>query len=303
MLNIGIFYKEEDSEKMKPFLDKFKEINLTGTVYKMGKNWEAIDANELRFQLVNLTYIIIFPFESGFNSRWFSFLIGFSVGLEMPTCIYEEQNIEIPNYTKAFSVLKTQGELFGFIESKVAFWEQREKIRQAKIYFENMGITPNLKSLFKAVEDNNIDQLKYFMAIGFSVDEISERNLSLLISGIRSDKREIVDKLLEMGADPDLKTPTGDITPLMEACSKNKELLAKRLLEMNADPNKKNINGQTPLMLTMGHGNPNLVRLLIKYGADLSLKDSLDMTAEDYARVFNHEGAIGALKEDRKENL
>ncbi len=126
----------------------------------------------------------------------------------------------------------------------------------------------------------------------------------------------LADQLVRAGANPDAYEYLG-WTPLMIAVAEGHEKTARFLLEMGADPNKFNWRGRTPLMFASSYGFDRIaemliqsgadvnrtdldntpsalaiaakqgqlrtVRLLLKYGADFTIKDSTGRTAYDWA--------------------
>ncbi len=83
------------------------------------------------------------------------------------------------------------------------------------------------------------------------------------------DKRpELVPMLLEKGADPNLIDVKGEIT-LNIAIDKRPELVPM-LLEKGAKPKLVNSNGDTPLDAAVRNGNADMVKLLIDAGADIN---------------------------------
>ena len=48
-------------------------------------------------------------------------------------------------------------------------------------------------------------------------------------------------------------------------------------------------DGQSILVLAVGNGNSKIVKLLLNSGADPDVKDSMGMSARDYASLFKNE--------------
>ena len=87
--------------------------------------------------------------------------------------------------------------------------------------------------------------------------------------------------LLAKGADPNAKDARG-VTPLMVACQLHGESVGT-LISASADVNAADSAGTTPLMYAVSNRlpgeTPEAVRLLLKHGADLSLRDDRGQTA------------------------
>ena len=56
------------------------------------------------------------------------------------------------------------------------------------------------------------------------------------------------------------------------------------LLAQGADVNARSPNGTTPLMMSARYGSSEVTPILLKAGADPSLKNELGLTAADFAR-------------------
>ena len=84
---------------------------------------------------------------------------------------------------------------------------------------------------------------------------------------------ELLDVLLEAGADPRVTTaPHGD-SLLIGAASLNAELVALRLLEVGADARTRGLFGATALHWAALQGHERLVPRLVEAGADVHLRD------------------------------
>ena len=95
---------------------------------------------------------------------------------------------------------------------------------------------------------------------------------------VKKGNKEIVERLLQKGADVNLRDKFG-ITALMRAVSSNHKEIIERLLQKGADVNVKNNDGETPLMRAVKNGNKDIVELLIKNSADVNAKNDDGKTA------------------------
>ncbi len=124
-----------------------------------------------------------------------------------------------------------------------------------------------------------------------------------------------VEKLLENGADPNypkLKKEATDLLPLPLATgysivnlnhTQNAVKIVEMLLEYGADPNVILRRGRTCLIdivaLKPKYYNEyhyEIVRLLVEYGTDISIKDQDGFTAYDYAVKYNRTELYDLLK-------
>ncbi|XP_042643328.1 ankyrin repeat and SOCS box protein 16 isoform X2 [Tyto alba] len=99
-----------------------------------------------------------------------------------------------------------------------------------------------------------------------------------------------VELYLRHGADPSRRTRQGE-TPLNAACAAAERpedagryhRVAERLLEAGADPGAAGRKDHTPLHHACGNGQPRLVRLLLRHGAEVTVPNCAGYTPMDCA--------------------
>ncbi|GEM_PF-4009809 len=85
--------------------------------------------------------------------------------------------------------------------------------------------------------------------------------------------QQTVRRLLEKGADVNMKLSSNGGTALMSASENGHTEIVKLLLEKGADVNVKlSASGTTALMLASWHGHTEIVKLLLEKGADVNIK-------------------------------
>ena len=85
---------------------------------------------------------------------------------------------------------------------------------------------------------------------------------------------EMVERLLEAGADPDVVCAEYfNFTPLHFACAQNNEVIVRLLLKAKANTNVLSSKGFTPLCYAASEGNINIVEELLAAGADVELEN------------------------------
>lgn len=140
--------------------------------------------------------------------------------------------------------------------------------------------------LHRAVNDNNIEEVKQLLRDGADVNVTSAFGYSALMLAASRGRERIAGLLLEEGADPNIVRANG-WTALMFAIRKAKGVgfglgLANMLLDKGADPNLTNRNGWTALHLaadeelTLVSG---VVSSLVRHGVDIEKQDFEGKTA------------------------
>lgn len=108
-------------------------------------------------------------------------------------------------------------------------------------------------------------------------DISSKTGKSKLLRASKEGKLAYVGSYLENGGRPDFKC-------FLESCMYGHDDVVSLFLAFGAQVNMSNKEGQTPLMLSVGRGHVNVVKLLIEAGADPGKKDKNHKTALNYAK-------------------
>jgi len=104
---------------------------------------------------------------------------------------------------------------------------------------------------------------------------------------VKNNMAEAVRDLLAAGADVDLKGYRHDDTPLHMAASWGFANIGLILIEFGANINSRNMQGETPLMYSVDQKKVNMVKLLLKNGANMNLLDQRERTAKSIAVMRN----------------
>lgn len=170
---------------------------------------------------------------------------------------------------------------------------------------------------FKAIKEDNPVVLSNLMNRGFDVNTISPQGEYALILAFREPRlkaarvligwpnlnaevRSAQDEsplmlaalhgllaecqgLIEKGAD--VNKPGW--APLHYAATNGHLAVMQLLIEENAYLDAESPNGSTPLMMAAHYGTPSAVKLLLESGADPTLKNSLGLSAIDFAHQAN----------------
>jgi ankyrin repeat protein len=124
-------------------------------------------------------------------------------------------------------------------------------------------------ALEQAVLDGKIDAVRQLLERGANPNVPMRQ---VLAESISNGHDEITILLLDHGADPNLVTPNGGVSPLMEAASRGKVLIMRALIQKGADVNyDDHVGGGTALNLAVEGSRLEAVRLLLEAGADASL--------------------------------
>ena len=139
------------------------------------------------------------------------------------------------------------------------------------------------------------------LAAGVDINKtIGEGQTALFMSLLAPDAGQPVDDrcalvLLNAGADSSLKHESGAMPIHLAAASNYLGALQALLDRRPQDVDAKTNIGITPLMMAATEGHAEAVRLLLKYGADRTLKDDEGLTAKDVAIKNRNEDLVPLL--------
>jgi ankyrin repeat protein len=188
---------------------------------------------------------------------------------------------------------------------------------------------------FKAVKLDNANKVRSLLEQGFDPNTIeAERGDTGLLLALREDAMRVFNVLVDApGIDLEAKARNGDNAMMIAAykgneaavdalIARNAEVnrpgwtalhyaaaignnnIIKRLLEHSAYIDAESPNKTTPIMMASRAGHIYTVKLLLDEGADASLRNTLGMTAIDFAKKNNHsdiaEGLTHRLKKAGK---
>jgi len=150
----------------------------------------------------------------------------------------------------------------------------------------------NLKEYNKAVE-------KYFEALSFVEEKVKEPEERVdETNNIKSQIDQIYSvEIIDLVEDATNSIDKEEVPVLFWAIDSGQIDVIEELLRAGANVNYSDDSGLTPLMISVGHGRADILRLMIKYGAVLDAQNSFGGTAASYAKEI---GAVEDLEVLRK---
>jgi len=110
-----------------------------------------------------------------------------------------------------------------------------------------------------------------------------------LIIAAKGQQVDMINVLLDHGADPSINDAGSGKNPLAIAAQEGFTQSVEALIEHDVDLNVRDSRGMTPLMLAVIGGHAETIRLLLAACADITLLDAEEKSALDHARDFNFE--------------
>jgi ankyrin repeat protein len=153
--------------------------------------------------------------------------------------------------------------------------------------------------LFAAIEKNDIQKVKYLIAINADVNaRDSYASMTPLMMAAYDGYTEIAKLLIEKGAEVDAKGGADlDTTPLIYAASQDRADMVKLLIEKGANVNIKTRYGWTPLIFAATRGQVVIAKLLIDKGADVNVKLPAGETALSEAEKAGKSDLVRLLRQ------
>ncbi len=144
------------------------------------------------------------------------------------------------------------------------------------------------KTLMDWINDGNLKKVKKSVRDGADINERWRYDRTPLIISSWNGDIEIVEFLIESGADINAFDSMGD-TALTKAITSRKKSLptVKLLIESGADTSIKNKYGNNILMEAVFHNNYNVVKYFVENGFDVNCKNNRGATPLHY--TFHHD--------------
>jgi hypothetical protein len=178
-------------------------------------------------------------------------------------------------------------ELIEYVDTNFTSYESRENQKQALIQLFTLGIPFTGDSFAEFIAKDDCEKCDIFLKAGMLVNAKTSTGVPLICIAARNDCLSKVKWLLDNGADIDAVSGDRGYSAVMDAVWRKNYTIVQYLVEKGANLNFISTDGQPLLVLAVGNGNEKIVDLLLRHGANAEIKDSLGMSAYEYAKLFN----------------
>ena len=217
------------------------------------------------------------------------------------------------------------------------FNERQSKELVAYMSLETMFPDTQVRALAKAAGKGRVNQIDDLVNQGVSVNSRGAKNATPLFWAMRNGSVVGFQKLLELGADPNVvfddggsvihwavqhedssflrlalehdgnpNLVAGEKTPLFDTIGFKGDsdiLVLKILLTYGADPNMKEARGNTPAMIAAGVGRFDIVYVLLNSNADYNLKNDAGYSLLDRVAAKRNAFIPGSEQEKSLEQV
>lgn len=296
MLRVGVFLQaDDDTVDCNDLLVRFRDAGIEASAYRIGRNWEELDGDELVFNFQSLTHFVIIPRAESFVSRWLPLLVGFASGGDKFGCFLVREDFAIPHYLVRLPRFKTIGPILEYIEYEAELWQRSTAIERAREALTSIGIGINEENFAARVAMGDEEAVENFLKVGYSPDTCNALGIPLICLAVRNGHRNITQILLDREVNVNVLSQDRGNSPLMEAAVRGDQHSTRLFLESGADPDLISKSGQTALMMAVGEGHKEIVAILREFNAGTGFVDNLGMTAKKYAEIFQHKEILELL--------
>lgn len=243
------------------------------------------------------THCIFMDAQKYFSDTAMPYLCGLLSGREIPVFITGYASAkEVPALFTGFKTFANETDLLKELAKRFVYYLEEETKSNAKkiLYEKGLPFTPDCFSF--QIAKGNEEICNIFLQAGMDVNEVDSAGTPMLCNAARAENKEIVQLLLNKGADVNLVSKDRGYSPLMDAIWRENVEITEMFIKHGADLNLISNDGQTPLILAVGNGNEKICELLAQHNADGKMKDHMGMTAYGYAKLFKKD-AIQAILE------
>ncbi|MGH6736679.1 MAG: quinoprotein dehydrogenase-associated putative ABC transporter substrate-binding protein [Methyloceanibacter sp.] len=168
------------------------------------------------------------------------------------------------------------------------------------------GITPLAAALMR----DHVPSIKTLINHGADLEVPGQQEFRPLALAVAEMKYEAAKALIEGGADASIASGTEGLTPLMIIAAQTGPAegsiflpgstrptdIAKALLDKDANVDAQAHNGMTALMIAAANNSAPMIGLLMDAGADPTVKNAQNQTAEDVANLNDNQEAAQAIR-------
>lgn len=250
-------------------------------------HWRVGDSEDLLHYLKDNTHWLFLVHSDDLANPAFLFASGYCLAIHERTYLLDVEGALVPGYWKTLmTVCPDFDTLVVTLEAERQRWSLFLLRLDAKGKLVERGLEVSNSSYLEAVEKGDQGSCQLFLQAGFSPDLANKKGVSVLCLAVRSAHLGVLRLLLDQGADVNLRSRDRDNSPLMDASAEGLTDIVRELIRRGADLSGLSRNGQNALVLAIGKGAQDIAGILLEAGADPFVSDKLGMNACQYAQML-----------------
>jgi len=287
--------KDSDSQVLaiRSALETYKAPIVVCTLNSQQDATTAIQQDDIE----SATHAVVLNSQELFSLPSVVFFTGFFIGKEIPLFVNGTLPKELCCTTaKTVSFFSNVDSLVKAIHDNFPQYiaQEKKQLAHQTLFREGVPLTPDFFAFHIAANHERL--CKLFLEAGLDVNCRDASGTPMLCMASRHNRKELLEWLIASGAAIDAISKDRGYSAVMDAVWKSNTAVVKILVDKKANLNFISRDGQSVLVLAVGTGNEEICRLLVENGADPSVKDSMGMSALDYAHLFKKD-TIAALFE------
>lgn len=241
-------------------------------------------------------YCIWLGDTEGVSAQALPFAFGYVLGKDIPVfCVRREGGrswSESPLTAGEYHEYTSCSDLLGVLKARFPEFLRREREKRARRALLDAGVPFNPDSFAFHIASDNEKECGLFIDGGIDVNSRDAAGTPMICVAARHNRREMIERLLALGADINAVSKDRGYSAVMDAVWKSNTEIVEFLVKRGANLGYISRDGQSVLVLAVGTGNEKVCRILAENGADPFMCDAMGMSAMSYAKLFKKEKLV-----------
>ncbi len=297
-MELLILCSEKEKQRAGEVRDLLGDLSLSIRLEILQADWNLLDGSGLLETMESHSHLLIVPGRDTFGEEWFAFALGYARGKGKDTFLFGDlEAMILPDWIRSLNKCRETSDLKIYYQQEIVSWDKKVQREEARNSITEAGYALSEEAFSERVAEGDRQMVLLYLRAGFSAEARDEKGIPLLCTAVRNRHKILIPLLLNHGAGIDAQDDGRLNSPLMDAAADGLDEMVEMLLEAGANPDLVSRNGQTAMILAIGQGHTESTEKLIKAGADTTVVDKLGMTALKYAKLFKNERIIALIEE------